>query len=98
MNSEWFGPIYGRRVFHPFPGFLANAIAVCHPITQVNINHVGCIVIDNQRLHSFPAFPEVTFCRSNVHIRKGINFLFVPPTQPLHFPVLWCLLFSVIDV
>lgn len=30
-----------EEFFHPFPGFLANAVAVCHPVTQVSINHMG---------------------------------------------------------
>jgi hypothetical protein len=35
---------------------------------------MGCIVFDDQRLHSFPIVFEVTFHRWNVHIRKDINF------------------------
>jgi hypothetical protein len=73
MEEEFF--------FHQFPGFLANAAVVCHPITQVNITHTGCIVFNDQRLHSFPTFPEVTFRRWNVNITKAINFSFVLPTH-----------------
>jgi hypothetical protein len=77
MNSEWLGPT-NEDFFHSFPGFLANAVAVRHPITQVNITHTGCILFND---HRFPAFLEVTFCRCNVHIREDINFSFVLPTQ-----------------
>lgn len=73
-----------EKFSHPFPGFLSYAIAVCHPVTRVNIAHAGCIVFDDLRLHSFP-----TFCRWNVHIRIDINFWSVLPTQPLDFPTLW---------
>jgi hypothetical protein len=42
---------------------------------------LGCIVFDDQRLHSFPTIFEVTFHWWNVHIRKYINFSFVLPTH-----------------
>jgi hypothetical protein len=55
MNSELLGPENGR-VFRPFPGVLADAVAVRHPTTQVNVTHMGCIVFDDQTLHSFLTF------------------------------------------
>jgi hypothetical protein len=47
INSEWLGPIDGRSVFRPFQDFIATAVAVHHPITQVNITHMGCIAFDD---------------------------------------------------
>jgi hypothetical protein len=43
--------------FHPFPVFFGNVVSVCHPI---NVTHMGFIVFDDQKLHSFLTFLEVT--------------------------------------
>jgi hypothetical protein len=37
-----------EEFFHPVACFVAIAVAVCHPITQVNIAHIGCIVFNDQ--------------------------------------------------
>jgi hypothetical protein len=48
-----------EKFFHPFPGSLAYTVAVRHSVTQANIIHMGFIVFDDQRLHSFPTLLEV---------------------------------------
>jgi predicted TIM-barrel fold metal-dependent hydrolase len=50
-----------QEFFSSFPGSLANAVAVHHPNTQVNITHIGCLVFDEQKLSSFPTCLEVAF-------------------------------------
>jgi hypothetical protein len=70
-----------EEFFHSFPGFLSNAIAVCHPVTQVSVTHVGCVVFDDEWLYSFPTLPEDTVCRWNRHIERVMNFSFVLPTD-----------------
>jgi hypothetical protein len=54
MNAEWLGPTNGKGVFHPFPGFLANAVAIHSSITHVNITHVCWIVFNDQGFTAFP--------------------------------------------
>jgi predicted TIM-barrel fold metal-dependent hydrolase len=36
-----------EEFFCPFRGFIATAVAVHHPMTQVNITHMGCTVFDD---------------------------------------------------
>jgi hypothetical protein len=45
----------------PFPYFVAHAVFVPRPITQVNFTHVCLIVFNNQTVYSFPTFPDITF-------------------------------------
>jgi hypothetical protein len=58
----------GEMAFSPFPGHLADAVAVCHSVTQINVTHMGFTIFNDHRLHSFPNFLEVTFQRGNGHI------------------------------
>jgi hypothetical protein len=49
MNAERLGPTNGKGVFHPFPGFLANAVAIHSFIT-----HVCWTVFNDQDFTAFP--------------------------------------------
>jgi hypothetical protein len=79
MASEWLGPANGR-VFRPFPGVLANAVAARHPITQGNVTHVGCTVFP----HSLRYLPQ-----AECAYWKGHELLVFPSKpQALDLPVL----------
>jgi hypothetical protein len=53
--------------FCPLPGSLAYAVAVHHPVTK-SIEDIGHVVFNDQRLHSFPTFLEVSLFFSVVDV------------------------------
>lgn len=61
----------------PLPSFLANAATVGHPVTQVNVTHMGCTVFDDLGFHSFPIFLEATSLLCTV---LPTHSPYIPPT------------------